>query len=89
MGRSVLAAAAAAAVLALVLVGVGSGLIVDAIWFRHLGYSVVFRTMIGARIACFAREQAERFLRRRERIDKGPMLLRHRPMLTCILLPRS
>jgi uncharacterized membrane protein (UPF0182 family) len=62
VGRSVLAAAAAAAVLALVLVGVGSGLIVDAIWFRHLGYSVVFRTMIGARIACFAIGAAATFV---------------------------
>src|ERR1700753_1994107 len=40
-------------------------------------------------IASFAREQSERFLRRFERIDEGLVLLRHRPMLTYILLRAS
>jgi uncharacterized membrane protein (UPF0182 family) len=62
VGRFVVVAAAVAVVLGLFLVGVGSGLIVDAIWFRHLGYSVVFRTMLGARIACFAVAAGAAFL---------------------------
>jgi uncharacterized protein len=54
VARTTLVLAAVAAVLGLILVGVSSGVIVDAIWFRHLGYSVVFRTMLGARLTCFA-----------------------------------
>ena len=54
MARTALAAAAAAVVLGVIAVGVGSGIFVDGIWFRHLGYGVVFRTMLGARVACFA-----------------------------------
>ncbi len=42
------------ALAAFVVVGAGSGLIVDALWFRHLGYGVVFRTMLGAKLAAFA-----------------------------------
>ncbi|MGH7820423.1 MAG: UPF0182 family protein, partial [Candidatus Binatia bacterium] len=44
---------AIAGVLAFVLVGAGSGLIVDALWFRQLGYFVVFRTALAAKIATF------------------------------------
>src|SRR5262249_34921567 len=34
--------------------GIGGGLFVDALWFRELGALVVFRTILVAKIACFA-----------------------------------
>src|SRR5439155_1754064 len=33
--------------------GIGSGLFVEALWFRHLGVFVVFRTALVAKLACF------------------------------------
>jgi uncharacterized protein len=42
-----------AVVVAIVLVGIGSGFFVDALWFRHLGVLVVFRTALVAKLACF------------------------------------
>jgi uncharacterized membrane protein (UPF0182 family) len=42
------------ALAALVGVGAASGLIVDALWFGHVGYGVVFRTMLGAKLLAFA-----------------------------------
>jgi uncharacterized protein len=46
--------AALAALAGFVLLGAGSGLFVDAVWFGHLGYAVVFRTTLLAKLACFA-----------------------------------
>jgi uncharacterized membrane protein (UPF0182 family) len=44
----------AIAIVALVaLVGVGSGLFVDALWFRQLGLLGVFRTVLLAKLTCF------------------------------------
>jgi uncharacterized membrane protein (UPF0182 family) len=45
-----------AAVLVALLLGglvVGGGILVDALWFGHLGYLVVFRTMLAAKVVCF------------------------------------
>jgi uncharacterized protein len=51
-GRLLLASAAV--LVALVLAGlVGGGVLVDALWFRHLGYLVVFRTSLEAKVVCF------------------------------------
>jgi len=47
------AVAALVAAAMFVLVGALSGLIVDAAWFREIGYFVVFRTILGAKIASF------------------------------------
>ena len=52
--RRMLITAALVAVAGAVLLGAGSGLFVDALWFAHLGYGVVFRTTLLAKIACFA-----------------------------------
>jgi uncharacterized membrane protein (UPF0182 family) len=46
--------AAVALLAAFALLGVGSGLFVDAVWFGHLGYGVIFRTTLLAKLACFA-----------------------------------
>src|SRR5712691_1795475 len=46
-------AGAIAVVVAIALLGVGSGFFVDALWFRHLGVFVVFRTALVAKLACF------------------------------------
>ena len=49
-----LGAAAAAVAALLVLLALGGRLLVDALWFGQLGYGVVFRTMLGAKVVCFA-----------------------------------
>ncbi len=54
MARRVLIAAALAVLGAVVLVGIGGGLFVDALWFRELDAFVVFRTVLVAKIVCFA-----------------------------------
>ena len=54
MGRRVAVAVAVLVVLGLLLLGAGSEIVVDALWFAHLGDLVVFRTVLGAKIACFA-----------------------------------
>ncbi len=54
MRSRLLLAAALVFFVGLALIGVGSGLVVDALWFAHLGYTVVFRTVIAAKIVCFA-----------------------------------
>jgi uncharacterized membrane protein (UPF0182 family) len=43
-----------AVLVALALIGMASGLFVDALWFRQLGVLVVFRTILVAKLACFA-----------------------------------
>ena len=53
MARRSLIAGAIAVVVALALLAIGSGLFVDALWFRHLGVLVVFRTALVAKLACF------------------------------------
>ncbi|HSV08934.1 MAG TPA: UPF0182 family protein, partial [Candidatus Binatus sp.] len=53
MARLALIAGAIAVVVAITLLGIGSGLFVDALWFRHLGVFVVFRTALVAKLACF------------------------------------
>ncbi len=53
MARLSLVAGAIAVVVAIALLGIGSGLFVDALWFRHLGVLVVFRTALVAKLACF------------------------------------
>ena len=53
MARRSLIAGAIAVVVAIALLGIGSGLFVDALWFRHLGVLVVFRTALVAKLACF------------------------------------
>ncbi len=53
MARLSLIAGAIAVVVAIALFGIGSGLFVDALWFRHLGVLVVFRTALVAKLACF------------------------------------
>ena len=54
MRRALWVALLGAALVAVLLIGSGSGLIIDAIWFRHVGYFVVFKTVIIARLVCFA-----------------------------------
>ncbi len=53
-GTAIAAVAGALALAALVAVGAASGLIVDALWFGHVGYGVVFRTMLAAKLLAFA-----------------------------------
>jgi len=55
LARISIIAGAIAVVAAIVLLGVGSGVFVDALWFRQLGVLPVFRTILLARLACFAR----------------------------------
>lgn len=43
----------AAVLLALLALGIGSRLAVDALWFHSLGYGVIFRTALLAKLACF------------------------------------
>jgi uncharacterized membrane protein (UPF0182 family) len=53
VARRSLIAGAIAVVVTIALLGFGSGLFVDALWFRQLGVSVVFRTALVAKLACF------------------------------------
>jgi uncharacterized protein len=51
--KRLVAALAIVAIAVFVLLATASGLFVDAVWFRHLGYFVVFRTVLGAKLVCF------------------------------------
>ena len=53
MARVSLIAGAIAVLAVVLLVGIGSGLFVDALWFRQLGVLLVFRTALIAKLACF------------------------------------
>jgi len=53
LARISLVAGAIAVVALVALLGIGSGLFVDALWFRQLGVLVVFRTALIAKLACF------------------------------------
>lgn len=53
MARLSLVAGAIGVVVALALLGIGSGFFVDVLWFRQLEVSVVFRTALVAKLACF------------------------------------
>jgi uncharacterized membrane protein (UPF0182 family) len=52
--KPVAAAIAVLVVLGLLVLGTGSEIFVDALWFSHLGASVVFRTVLFGKIACAA-----------------------------------
>jgi len=54
LARISLVVGAIAVVAVIVLLGLGSGLFVDALWFRQLGFLAVFRTVLVAKLACFA-----------------------------------
>ncbi len=54
MNRFLLGALALSVAAVVFLVGAGSGLLVDGLWFSELGYFVVFRTILGAKVVCFA-----------------------------------
>ena len=51
-GPLILVAVLAAAALGVIALAVGSGILVDALWFRQLGYFVVFRTILEAKVVC-------------------------------------
>jgi uncharacterized membrane protein (UPF0182 family) len=53
LARLAFFAVAIAVVAAVVLLGLGGGLVVDALWFGQLGFLVVFRTALLAKLACF------------------------------------
>jgi uncharacterized protein len=53
VARISLIAGAIAVVVTLALLAIGSGLFVDALWFRQLGVLTVFRTILVAKLACF------------------------------------
>jgi uncharacterized membrane protein (UPF0182 family) len=54
VGRVLPLAAALALVAVLVVLAWASGLVVDALWFREVDASIVFRTRVLAKLACFA-----------------------------------